>query len=83
MTPTNYLTASETVALVSSGGVSLEQVIQDHQERYQQRNDDVRAWVTTNFDNAKKAAGDGPLRGVTIGVKDMMSELIPLPVWLG
>jgi Asp-tRNA(Asn)/Glu-tRNA(Gln) amidotransferase A subunit family amidase len=83
MTPTNYLTASETVALVSSGGVSLEQVIQDHQERYQQRNDDVRAWVVTNFDNATKPAEEGPLRGVTIGVKDMMSELIPLLVWLG
>lgn len=43
MVPTNYLTATETLALIKSGQVTAEQVIQDHKQRYEERNDEVRA----------------------------------------
>jgi Asp-tRNA(Asn)/Glu-tRNA(Gln) amidotransferase A subunit family amidase len=81
MVVTNFLTASETISLVSSGKVSLEQVVQDHEDRYQERDDDVKAWVVTNHQNVKVASKDtskdsGPLRGVMIAVKDMMSTYI-------
>jgi len=78
MVATNFLTASETISLVSSGKVSLEQVVQDHEDRYQERDNDVKAWVVTNHQNVKAASKDtskdsGPLTGVMIAVKDMMS----------
>jgi hypothetical protein len=79
MVASNYLTASQTVDLVSSGKISLEQVVGDHERRYQGRDNDVKAWVVTNHANVRAASKEssdstGPLRGVMIAVKDMMSE---------
>jgi hypothetical protein len=56
--PTNFLTATETQALLAEGKVTPSQVIQDHQARYQERDVQVHAWVHTNFDNALAAPGD-------------------------
>jgi amidase len=76
--PTNFLTATETQALLAEGKVTPTQVVKDHQARYQARDSAVHAWVCTNFDGALAlAAGGGtkglPLHGVVIAVKDIIS----------
>jgi Asp-tRNA(Asn)/Glu-tRNA(Gln) amidotransferase A subunit family amidase len=76
--PTNFLTATETRALLGEGKVSLTQVVKDHQARHQARDSAVHAWVCTIFDGALAlAAGGGtkglPLHGVVIAVKDIIS----------
>jgi hypothetical protein len=77
MVLTNYLTATEILVLIKSGQVTAEQVIQDHKKRYEERNDEVRAWVHVNFDGAIAAAKSTeglPLHGVTLAVKDIISK---------
>jgi Asp-tRNA(Asn)/Glu-tRNA(Gln) amidotransferase A subunit family amidase len=76
--PTNFLTATETQALLDTGKTTPVQIIKDHQERYNDRNDQVQAWVTTRFDDALAAAANDetkglPLHGVVVGVKDIIS----------
>jgi hypothetical protein len=83
MVPTNYLTATETLDLIMSGQVTAEQVIQDHKQRYEDRNGEVRAWVHVNFDGAIAAAKSTeglPLHGVTLAVKDIISKSPSLQV---
>jgi Asp-tRNA(Asn)/Glu-tRNA(Gln) amidotransferase A subunit family amidase len=77
MIPSNYLTATQTMALVAEDEVSLKQVIQDHQERYEQRNDQVKAWVCVDHTGAKEKVLEGPLRGMVIGIKDIISTSQP------
>ena len=84
--PTNFLTATDTQALLDSGNITPVQIIKDHQARFNDRNNQVQAWVTTNFDNALAAAQTDqtkglPLQGVVIGVKDIisMSPSVPVP----
>jgi Asp-tRNA(Asn)/Glu-tRNA(Gln) amidotransferase A subunit family amidase len=75
MLPTNYLTATETIALIRDGETTAKQVIQDHRDRINERDVVVRAWVTTNFDTAFKDAEltkGLPLHGVVVGVKDII-----------
>lgn len=80
----NYLTASETIALVSSGQLSVTQVAIDHLERYSERDERVRAWAYTDHDrilgeaarlDAIPHAQRGLLHGVILGVKDMIGTL--------
>ena len=76
--PTNFLTATETQALLAEGTVTTRQVVHDHQVLYQERDAVVHAWVHTNFDGAFALADSGetkglPLHGVVIAVKDIIS----------
>jgi hypothetical protein len=85
--PTNFLTATETQALLAEGKVTPTQVVKDHQARYQARDSAVHAWVCTNFDGALAlAAGGGtkglPLHGVVIAVKDIISTYFHLHSFL-
>jgi Asp-tRNA(Asn)/Glu-tRNA(Gln) amidotransferase A subunit family amidase len=73
MIPSNYLTATETQALLATGGTTTGQIIQEHQARYQERDDQVKAWVCVNHSRAIKESIEGQLSGVVIGVKDIMS----------
>jgi hypothetical protein len=85
--PTNFLTATETQALLAEGKVILTQVIKNHQARYQARDSAVHAWVCTNFDGALALAASGeteglPLHGVVIAVKDIISTYLHLHSFL-
>jgi Asp-tRNA(Asn)/Glu-tRNA(Gln) amidotransferase A subunit family amidase len=73
MIPSNYLTATETIALVAKDETTLEQVLQDHQERYERRNDQVKAWVCVDHTGVNEKVLEGPLRGMIIGIKDIIS----------
>lgn len=82
--PTNFLTATETQALLDSGKTTPVQIIKDHQARFNDRNDQVQAWVTTSFEATLAAAQTDqtkglPLQGVVIGVKDIISMSPPVP----
>ena len=79
--PTNFLTATETQALLAGGQVTPTQVVKDHQARYEARDSAVHAWVRTNFDGALALAAEGgtkglPLHGVVIAVKDIISTYL-------
>ena len=76
MLPSNYLTASQTHDLVESGTLTVDQVIGDHRTRIEERDKDVLAWKCTNFATPPPALTK-ELCGITIGVKDIMSEFIP------
>lgn len=81
--PTNYLTATETQALLAAGKSTVTQIIKDHQVRHKERDADTQAWVNTNFEGtlakAEKADTAGlPLHGVVIGIKDIISMFL---VW--
>jgi Asp-tRNA(Asn)/Glu-tRNA(Gln) amidotransferase A subunit family amidase len=69
----NYLTGNEAIASVAAVEITLEQVLKDHQERYEQRNDQVKAWVCVDHTSANDYVLEGPLRGMTIGIKDIIS----------
>jgi len=71
MIPSNYLTATQTIALLAKDEITLDQVFKDHKERYEQRNDQVKAWVCVDHTGVK--ALEGPLQGMIIGVRDIIS----------
>ncbi|ORY24021.1 amidase signature domain-containing protein [Naematelia encephala] len=80
--PSNYLTASETVALVAAGKLTVTQVAKDHLARYEERDPLVHAWAWLDRDLILKEAARldaiplekrGPLHGVMLGVKDMIN----------
>jgi len=74
MMASNYLTALETKALLIEGKIAIDQILQDHQDRYNERDEQVNAWVCV--DHAKGGQfQDGPLRGMVTGIKDSISEL--------
>ena len=73
MIPSNYLTGTEAIALVDDDELSLERVLQDHKDQYEQRNDQVKAWVCVDHTGAKDKVLEGPLRGMVIGIKDIIS----------
>lgn len=79
----NYLTATETIALVREGKLTIEQLAKDHLDRYKARNDDVLAWVNLDEKRVLEEARRldnipvdkrGPLHGAIIGIKDIMSK---------
>jgi hypothetical protein len=43
MIPTNYLTGTDTQALCREGKTTIDQIHQDHQDRYEERDDQVKA----------------------------------------
>jgi hypothetical protein len=73
MSLSNYLTGNEAVASVAAEEITLDQVLKDHQERYEQRNDQVKAWVCVDHTGTKDKCLKGPLRGMVIGIKDIIS----------
>jgi hypothetical protein len=73
MLPSNYLTGSQTTALVASGQLTVRQVIGDHRNRIEERDKDVLAWTCTNLEVPKPSLTK-ELCGITIGVKDIMSQ---------
>lgn len=75
--PSNFLTATETQALLRSGQLSTRQVLADHIARYEERNAQTGAWVHVNHDRMNAGGIENsnlPLYGVTLGVKDIMGE---------
>lgn len=72
--PTNFLTATETQALLIAGKVTPEQILLDHIDRYQERDGEIGAWVHVNHCKSV-IEGKGPLAGVVLGVKDIMGEV--------
>jgi Asp-tRNA(Asn)/Glu-tRNA(Gln) amidotransferase A subunit family amidase len=70
----------ETLQLIKEGRVTAEQVIADHKQRYEERNEEVRAWVNVDYEAAAQAAKETrglPLHGVMIAVKDIISTSYP------
>lgn len=67
------MTATETQALLAGGKITTDQIIQDHQARYQERDEKVKAWVCVNHTRAAKDAIKGDLNGVVVGIKDIFS----------
>ena len=85
MSNTVFLTATAIQAGLKDGTISLPQILKDHHTRYKQRDGEVHAWVVTRHSQLLHEAeamqadqeeqGDRMLlKGVTIGVKDIMSE---------
>ena len=85
MSNTEFLTATATQAGLKDGTISLQQILKDRHKRYEHRDHDVHAWVVTRHSQLLAEADlmqadhdevghDMLLRGVTIGVKDIMSE---------
>jgi Asp-tRNA(Asn)/Glu-tRNA(Gln) amidotransferase A subunit family amidase len=71
------------------GTISLPQILKDHHTRYEERDGDVHAWVVTRHlpllseaealrADEGEQGDDMLLRGVTVGVKDIMSESLGL-----
>ena len=82
--PTNFLTATESQALLAEGKVTPTQIVSDHQARYQARDSAVHAWACTNFDGALALAASGetkglPLHGVVVAIKDIISTYLHSP----
>lgn len=73
MLASNYLTGSQASALVASADLTVEEVIKDHRKRIEERDKEVLAWTCTSFD-VPKPSPTKELCGVTIGVKDIMSQ---------
>ena len=76
MLPTNYLTATDTQALLANGKTTIEQILHDHRDRYEERDHEVKAWVCVDHQAAAVATktNKGPLEGVVIGIKDIISK---------
>jgi len=70
MALSNFLTGHEAIASVAAAEITLHQVLQDHKDRYEQKNDQVKAWACV--DMTKIPPSIGPLTGVVIGIKDIM-----------
>ena len=75
------MTASEALAKIRSGELTVEQYAQSLLQRIQDRDDAVRAWVHLNPDYVLEQARAldkvpvekrGPLHGIPIGVKDVI-----------
>nr|XP_018265289.1 uncharacterized protein I303_01652 [Kwoniella dejecticola CBS 10117]OBR87447.1 hypothetical protein I303_01652 [Kwoniella dejecticola CBS 10117] len=80
--PSNFLTASQTIKLVSDGRLTIEQMALDHLQRYDERQSDIGAWVYTDRKRVIQEARRldripkekrGRLHGVLLAVKDMMN----------
>lgn len=87
MSATNLLTATGTQIELDNGRTSIPQIVKDHQSRYGDRDLGTHAWVLVCHSQilletdlgAKEQVEKGSeklLRGVTIGVKDILSELL-------
>lgn len=78
------MTISETREKVLSGEVQLNDIVNHYISRIETRNDEINAYVATDFEAAKKQAEEiqkkidkgeaGKLAGVVLGIKDVISE---------
>lgn len=75
----NEIDAFEAARLISEGAITAEQVVRACVERILEREPVVQAWVSTDLERAlsqaiscDEAAGIGSLRGLPIGVKDVI-----------
>lgn len=82
MLHSNYLTATETISLVSQNKLTITQIVQDHLARYDERDGEIHAWVHLDRERALREAERmdkipveerGVLHGMVLGVKDMIS----------
>jgi Asp-tRNA(Asn)/Glu-tRNA(Gln) amidotransferase A subunit family amidase len=64
------LGAAEAVRRISRREISAEELLRDCLERIEQREPAVRAWETVG--RAPRPAGDSPLHGLPVGVKDII-----------
>jgi Asp-tRNA(Asn)/Glu-tRNA(Gln) amidotransferase A subunit family amidase len=76
--PSNYLTATETQALLASGQITADQILKDHQLRYHERDEKVKAWVCVDHSRESKENIEEGLQGVVIGIKDIISTSLPI-----
>lgn len=74
MIASNFLTATETQALLARGETTTDQILSDHHARYQERDDQVKAWVCVDHSRAAKEVAEGSLKGIVIGIKDIISQ---------
>lgn len=77
-TPSNCLTATETQALLASGQITTDQILEDHRTRYHERDEKVKAWICADHNRASKENIEGELRGVVIGIKDIIGAPSPI-----
>lgn len=89
MIPANFLTGSQAIACLEAGERSLAEIIQEHRDRYDERNGMLGAWTTVRFDEAIRRADEqdaeedvtkkqSALRGLMVGVKDLIGKPYPL-----
>ncbi|MBP0617016.1 amidase [Jiella mangrovi] len=76
----NWLTASEAASQIKAGDLTCESLVTACLDRWRARNDEVRAWTHLDPEQVLSAAracddagGAGPLRGIPIGVKDIIT----------
>jgi len=74
MIASNFLTATETQGLLACGETTIDHILSDHHARYQERDDQVNAWVCVDHSQAAREVLKGPLKGVVIGIKDIISQ---------
>lgn len=92
MTEPYRLTASQALALMKKGDLTVEDYAKSLLARIKARDDEVKAWVYLDPDfvieQAKKldaipAEERGPLHGIAIGVKDViLTKGLLLPLWM-
>ncbi|MGZ9810232.1 amidase [Pseudoroseicyclus sp. H15] len=73
--PANWLTARDALAEMRAGALSASTLMADCLARWRERDSAVRAWTYLDAEAAMaraEAAGQGPLAGLPIGVKDII-----------
>jgi Asp-tRNA(Asn)/Glu-tRNA(Gln) amidotransferase A subunit family amidase len=84
--PSNFLTATETIALVRDGKLTVTQLALDHLARYDERDSTQHAWAFLDRDlvlseakrlDAIPVEKRGILHGSILGVKDMIRKSAP------
>lgn len=75
----HWLTAGEASSLIARGELTSRELVEACLERWRTRDADVRAWTfldpdlaLSQADAADKAADAGPLRGIPVGIKDIL-----------
>jgi Asp-tRNA(Asn)/Glu-tRNA(Gln) amidotransferase A subunit family amidase len=80
--PTNFLSATATIALAVADEVTVTDIVTDHISRLEERDPAIRAWSYFDKDHVLAEATRldaipkdrrGPLHGAIIGVKDIIS----------
>jgi len=85
----NELTATEARALMASGALTSEALVQACLDRIREREDAVQAWSYVDWDGALERAREcdrtpsrGPLHGIPVGIKDIV-DTADMPTLLG
>ena len=86
MLPANVLTGAQTIASLAAGERTMAEIIDDHNERYAERDEILRAWASFRHDKAiseamfhssahddgRERTPDRALAGLMVGVKDLI-----------